>query len=437
MIVTSTSQLTEIPKGDLIELRVDLLSEVNIDALRAFREKVSVPLILTYRGGDQEAIAQLKPDYIDIDASLPEEEILRLQASYPDIQWIVSFHDFEKMPDDLEGLYKTLSRVPAAYYKIAALASTPLDTLRMINWLKWSGRNNVIAIPMGPHGTFGRILTVYAGSPFTYACHEAPLAPGQLSYAEMKTFLHSKKAHFYGLIGDPVTQSPSHITHNALMAQKGIEGVYVKVQLTPAEVPHFLEGAKTAGFKGLSVTMPLKEVIIPYLDTLTDKAKAIGAVNTVAFTETGLLGENTDGEGALGALDLKDQTVVVLGAGGAARALVYTALQKGAKVILAARASEKGTKLAKEFQIPLVALESVGDIPYDLLINATPHPMPIAPSSLHPGATVMETKIQPAETELLIEARQRGCNTIYGREMFFGQAALQFQLWFQDSFSFY
>jgi 3-dehydroquinate dehydratase/shikimate dehydrogenase len=431
MIVTTTSQLEEIPDGDLIELRVDLLKEMDIKALQSYRKRVMNPLILTYRGGDQEIIAKLNPDYIDLDASLPKEEILRLQTSYPGIKWILSFHDFERMPDDLEGLYQSLSTCPASYYKMALFAHSPLDTLRLLNWLKASGRKNVIAIPMGLHGTFGRILTVYTGSPFTYACHEAPVAPGQLTYAEMKRFLHSKKAGFYGLIGDPVTQSPSHITHNALMGREGIEGVYVKVQLTPAEVPNFLEGAKAVGFKGLSVTMPLKEVIIPYLDTLTDKAKAIGAVNTVAFTEMGLLGENTDGEGALGSLDLKDQTVVVLGAGGAARALIYIALQKGAQVILAARLSEKGTKLAEAFKIPLISLESVGTIAYDLLINATPSPLPIPASAIRPGSHVMETKIDPAETELLIEAKKLGCTISYGIEMFFGQAALQFALWFK------
>ncbi|MCB1113279.1 MAG: shikimate dehydrogenase [Chlamydiia bacterium] len=433
MICTTTTDLQKVPEGDLIELRVDLLPEVDFEMISTFRKKVKKPLILTYRGASQETIeklAKLKPDYIDVDI----EGQRPLPESYPEIQWIVSYHNFKEMPEDLDTVLKKLKTFPAALYKIAAKAESTLDTLKMLLWLK--KQQNVVALPMGPHGTFGRILAPFLGSKFTFAYHKEPSAPGQLSYDQMKAYYTFKNPSFYGLIGDPVDQSISDITHNRVMKDADLNAVYVKMTVHPRELEKFLDGVKQLDFQGLSATMPLKETLIPLVDELSEEAKAIGAINTLTFKGGKIFADNTDGIGALSNRDLNGKHVIVLGAGGAAKAIIHTALKKGAHVTVLNRTPEKGQELSDQFNIPFFPLAQATKVlqkGYDVLINCTPNPCPIDPDDLLPKKTVIETKTKPKETDLLKAAREKNCPVHFGFEMFVGQAVLQFQTWFPDS----
>lgn len=412
MICTTTCQLEEVPEGDLIELRVDLLPEKDFEAIGRFRKKVKQKLILTASEEDAERLLALSPDYLDSG----------LKGN------LISYHNYKEMPHDLDAVYRELKKTEAKLYKIAAYANSSLDTLRMLLWVKESGIKDLIAIPMGPKGTFGRILAPYLGSRFTFAYHETPTAGGQLPYEEMRQYTHFNNPSFYGLIGDPVDQSPSHITHNGVMKEANLNALYVKIPLSQEELPKALPLLKRLGFKGLSATMPLKEALVPLMDELTEEAEAIGAVNTLSFTEGKILGDNTDGRGALGVQDLRGKKVLILGAGGAAKALIHRAISLGADVRIRNRTPERGIQLAARFGL---SLENALD--YDLLINCTPNPLPVPEEAILPGKCVMETKTRPKETALLEAARKKNCTIIYGEEMFIGQAVLQFKRWFPKS----
>ena len=205
-------------------------------------------------------------------------------------------------------------------------------------------RGNVIAISMGTHGQISRILAPIFRNPITYAslAEELQSAPGQLSAELLLNRYHyaSLRPHtsLYGLIGDPIDKSISDATHNALFHHLGLNAVYVKMVVKAEELPEFFHFAKQLPFKGLSVTMPLKESVLPHLDHIDSKARNIRAVNTLVFDEGMISGFNTDGIGALNAIEqvkpVKNQRVVLLGAGGSAKAIADEAHQPGAQLTL-------------------------------------------------------------------------------------------------------
>ncbi len=171
------------------------------------------------------------------------------------------------------------------------------------------------------------------------------------------------------LIGDPVTFSTSDQLYPILYEKFGIDGSFEKIQVPKGELKRFFE---TADFDFITVTMPHKVDVISYCDTLSNDAKAIGSVNYIAVKDGKMHGQNFDGMGALDPIEerllVKDKVVVVMGAGGAARAAIYEAKKRGAKVICVNRTKEKGLMLAKELQVEFSAT-----IPqaFDVFINAT------------------------------------------------------------------
>ncbi len=227
-----------------------------------------------------------------------------------------------------------MQKTPAFFYKIAVTAKNCLDALRLVCWAKKSD-GKLIAISMGSHGQVSRIFGPITGSPITYAALEEDQksAPGQLSAKTLIERYHHRSLNLhtalYGLIGDPVDQSISDKTHNSLITACGLNAQYVKVQVCPAELSDFLQFAKKLPFQGLSVTMPLKEHILPFLDDIDPQAFDIGAVNTILFEKSKIFGFNTDGTGALNAIEkecqVKNKRIVIIGAGGAAKAIAYEA----------------------------------------------------------------------------------------------------------------
>jgi shikimate dehydrogenase len=186
---------------------------------------------------------------------------------------------------------------------------------------------------------------------------------------------------------------------------------------------------------GVSVTSPHKVEIMDYLDEVDAVAREIGAVNTVIKTDDRLIGFNTDGSGAAKALevhtDLRDKNIVVLGAGGAARALVCAIRKKGGKVIVLNRTVEKAKRLAKDVGIEFGGLERLGTLKPDILINATSvgyQKESLVPKELLKNMLVMDIVYRPLETRLLKDARQAECETIEGVEMYIHQCAEQFRL---------
>ena len=243
----------------------------------------------------------------------------------------------------------------------------------------------------------------------------------------------------YGVIGHPVAHSLSPAMHTLALTTAGINGVYLAFDVT--DLASAIAGIRALPIQGVSVTVPHKTTIMPYLDAIDDIALAIGAVNTITNDNGRLTGHNTDAYGAITALEqhcgsIRGKTIAILGAGGAARAVGYGAIQKGARIHIINRTRSKGEKLAADLGADYLDPSQLPEIPCDILINSTsagmhPHTdeMPIPPDALPSGITVMDIIYNPLETRLLKEASTRGCKTIDGVSMFVHQGARQFFLW--------
>jgi len=245
----------------------------------------------------------------------------------------------------------------------------------------------------------------------------------------------------YGIMGNPVSHSLSPAIHNAAFGHVGLNSVYVAFAVAVADVARALDGFRALGISGVSVTIPFKQTVIPYLDAIDPVAEKIGAVNTLVLNDRQQIhGYNTDWVGAMQALemvtDLTGKTVLVVGAGGSARAVGFGLREKGADVVLANRTLTKGQALARELGCECYPLPAVHQVRADALINTTSVGMtpntadsPVPAAMLPNIPAVMDIVYAPVETRLLREANQAGCRTVDGRYMLLYQGAAQFELW--------
>lgn len=247
----------------------------------------------------------------------------------------------------------------------------------------------------------------------------------------------------FGIIGNPVTHSMSPAMHNAAFAELGINGVYVPMQ--PDSLEQGFYGLKALGFIGVSVTVPFKVQIMAYLDHVDPVAQKIGAVNTLLFDRSHpdqvlCRGYNTDWLGSNQALAdeiaLEKSTVLIIGAGGAARAVGFGLLEAGATVLITNRTESKGRDLAAQLGCPFVPSTELAATRADALINTTSVGMspqaeaiPIQTDLLARFPVVMDIVYAPLQTRLLREAAACGCRTIDGLKMLQYQGEAQFSLW--------
>lgn len=246
------------------------------------------------------------------------------------------------------------------------------------------------------------------------------------------------RTEIYGIMGNPVSHSLSPAMHNRAFEVLALNKVYVPFAV--ADPVAALRGFKTLGIRGVSVTIPHKEAIVPYLDSIDPLAARIGAVNTLVFEEGRVHGLNTDWLGANRALtqemELAGSRILILGAGGSARALGFGFQEAGASVILASRTPERGRRLAEELGCPWHDLRQLKGVSADALVNATSVGMapkveesPVAGLDLAAFRVVMDIVYAPLATRLLREASQVGCRVIDGLEMLLFQGASQFETW--------
>jgi 3-dehydroquinate dehydratase/shikimate dehydrogenase len=306
---------------------------------------------------------------------------------------------------------------------------------------------------MGDMGTPSRILAPKFRAPFTYATfhHERALAPGQLSYDQMVNVYRYESigpnTAVFGVIADPIGHSLSPQIHNAAYGALGIDAVYVPFRVPADMLGSFIEDVPRLGVRGLSVTIPHKEAIARSLTKVDPAVKGIGAVNTVLFKDDDVVGYNTDYKAAMDCLEralggtpggpspLKGKRVVVLGAGGVARAIMYGLERRGAKASIASRTRARAQVLAETFGGRVVDWPARHVSDAEIIINCTPvgmHPnvdeSPFHKSNLKPSMVVFDTVYNPESTLLVKEARASGCRVVTGVEMFIHQAALQFLL---------
>lgn len=440
----------------IIELRLDLFQDRSPEKLKELLKRFAIPMIFTLRSKKQgggyegteashlleiEKLLACQPAYFDLESDTKKSFLLQVQENYPEVQMIISLHTFESDLKPLKAYLDKMPMIERAWYKIAVFSTSTLQTLQFLN--EGKRHKKLILVSMGENGQISRILSPILGAGITYSCldENTPLAPGQLPAKTLQDVyccsrLHSK-THIYGLIGDPVSQSIGHLTHNHVMSQFNLDAVYVKMRLAAEELTEALSLMSQLEFKGLSVTMPLKEKILDCLDDVDEEAQKIGAVNTVLFEGGKVRGFNTDGVGAIDSLEVVSRVagkkVLILGAGGAARAIAYEAIQRGAKVILLNRDQSRVQAVAKNLCCEGDTLDKVHahiKNGYDILINTIPKVPQEVVTSFIQGALVMDIISSPMETEFLQAARQSGCTIIPGYQMFIRQAMRQFQLWF-------
>ncbi|MDX9840216.1 MAG: shikimate dehydrogenase [Desulfobulbus sp.] len=247
----------------------------------------------------------------------------------------------------------------------------------------------------------------------------------------------------FGIIGDPVEHSLSPAMHNACFAAMGLNNVYVPMR--PTSLAEAITGLRALGFLGVSVTVPFKVEVMPHLDAIDPVAGRIGSVNTLVFERqqdapVRCIGHNTDWIGANQALgevlDPAGRTVLVIGAGGAARAVGFGLLEAGARVLLTNRTVARGRELADQLGCPFIDSRELGPVRANALINTTSvgmapaiEALPIDPDLLDHFPVVMDNVYAPLTTRLVREAAARGCRTVNGLRMLLHQGVAQFRLW--------
>jgi len=249
---------------------------------------------------------------------------------------------------------------------------------------------------------------------------------------------HNTQTSLYGVIGNPIEHSMSPLMHNSAFTETGYNGAYLAFHVTDLESA--ITGVRSLGVKGLSVTIPHKVAIMDLLDEIDDMAVKIGAVNTVVNQDGKLLGYNTDCLGAINALlektEIKGKNVVMIGAGGAARAAGFGILAEGGNLTILNILEDEGTRLSKDLGVPYHHLSEFSRFDYDILINTTPvgmspgvDNMPVDQKDLRPDKVVMDVIYNPLKTKLLAESEKIGCTTVDGVSMFVYQGVAQFEMW--------
>ncbi len=242
----------------------------------------------------------------------------------------------------------------------------------------------------------------------------------------------------FALFGNPVGHSLSPLMHGAAFREMGLDASYRAIRVENArEIP---EEMKKRDITGASITIPHKTAVMPYLDTISASAERIGAINTVTRENDRLRGDNTDWTGLIHALkekiDIAGKRIVILGAGGAARAAVYGIQHERGIPVVMNRTPERGKEIAQEFGCDFYPIDQVGTFIADGLINTTPVGMfpytdvsPVAGEILPHFSCVMDMIYNPLETRLLREATEAGCRTISGVAMFVHQGTEQIRTW--------
>ena len=436
--------------ADAIEIRLDYLP-VNVDLTAVLGAKPK-PVVVTCRrvedGGKYEGdervrmralqkAAGLGADFIDIEAG-SAAELRDVPAKR-----IVSYHNFKETPKDLAAIHKNCTHTQPDVVKLAVMANSQMDNLRVFELLRGAGVPTA-AFCMGELGLISRIIGRKFGSEITYAALAGGLeaAPGQLAASELRDLYRYHKigpnTAIYGVMANPVAHSMSPAIHNAAFEATGIDAVYLPLKVE--EPVEFVKAFRAIDVKGYSVTIPHKETIMPAMDEIDPVAKAIGAMNTVVNRDGKLCGYNTDYMAAIGGLekvtDLPGKTALMIGAGGAARAIAFGLKQKDVDLTVADIVAEKAQTLAGEVGCRSAAVDKLGTPSVDILINATPagmHPnvesTAIPKEWLRPETVVFDVVYNPIETRLLREAREVGCPTVTGFDMFVSQAVAQFEMW--------
>ena len=356
---------------------------------------------------------------------------------------VLSFHDF-KGTRNLDSTLEKMVEISADYYKIVTTATTLSDNVAMMKFLEKNGdKQSLIGLCMGEQGIISRVLGVRAGSVFTFASVSPgeETAPGQVTAQDLRSVYRIEQVdaatRVFGVAGDPVAHSLSPVIMNAALRRENVNGVYLA--LHAKTLKDLLTCVREIPLHGLSITMPYKEAILDQLDNTDTHTRKVGACNTVVRAQDGkLYGFNTDTAGVIRPLEkritLENAKVLVIGAGGAARAAVFALKERGSEVWILNRSVASAQKLARQARARTAKRPDLKKLQFDVIINATPVGMsnnnesPLNENEIN-ARYVFDMVYDPPETRFMKLAQSRGAQVIPGIEMFVHQAARQFEIW--------
>jgi 3-dehydroquinate dehydratase/shikimate dehydrogenase len=430
--------------GDLIELRLDGVADLDVAAaLGGCSRRVIVTCRPTWEGGAFDGSEEERQRIL--------RHALSLGAEFVDVEWragfdeviaqapsrvVLSFHDFDGVPADLDDRARQMRSVGTGFIKIAVKASRLADTLGLLTVGKGG---NAIVIGMGDAGVPSRVLASRYGSVWTYAGDA--VAPGQLPASQMLELGFRRvgsATRLFGVVSTNALHSFSPAMHNAAFCASGIDAVYVP--LRAADFDDFLTYAAAMGIEGASITIPYKLDALRAAERADDLTRSVGAANTVRRWRDVWEATNTDVAGFLAPLEaaygapLAGARASVLGAGGASRAVIVALRSKGVRVTVHARRPEPARELAAALGA------EAGEWPpapgsWDVLVNCTPvggagmrDASPIAREDLT-GRFVYDLTYSGDESMLIRDARDMGCRTLGGLPMLVAQAERQFEWW--------
>ena len=447
-----------------IELRLDSLSKPAnaVSYLRQFLgEHKDVTVIATCRrkshggGFDGPLTAQLENlakaaqagcQIIDLEVESAEEcksaQLSKLRTAGAAL--LISFHDFSRT----KGLEQAADRIESFkpdFVKVVSTARTLVDNLAVLRLIEdRSLASRVVGIAMGEEGLVSRVLGPRAGAAFTFASYPegAETAPGQVRAETLRDVYRleylDQATRVFGVAGNPISHSLSPLLHNAAFRREIVNAILIP--LKTKSIQDLLTLALELPLAGCAITMPLKTEVLPHLANMDPMTHRMGACNTLRMGADGkLYGFNTDVSGVIRPLErrlsLKGARVVVLGAGGAARAAVFGLVDQGAEVLVVNRTHEHAVTLARQAKAKSLKHELLAKQRFDVMINATPcgmagikQALPIAENELN-ASLVLDMVYNPLETPLLKLAKSRGIPVITGLEMFVQQGARQFEIW--------
>ncbi len=445
----------------LIEVRLDFIAK-QPDFQRLLANK-PCPLIATVRRGDDggrfagteaERLVLLRQaivagfDWVDL-----ETDVIDGIKRFGKTKRIVSYHNLREVPADLDKIYQRMCQQDADIVKLSVTAHQTAHNLRLLQFLK-NPPKPTIAICTGDLGVCSRVLSAKLGSPFTYAAfnRERTVESGMPLFHDLQNVYRYEQLNanteVLGVIGDPVGHNLSPLIHNAALAHHGINAVYLPFRVPRGDLATFLKTFEQIPVAGYSVTVPHKEEAAALASWQDDMVQLIGAANTLVRSPTGWRAYNTDAQAAFEAIEanlpiqpdgsilaLASSSVLILGAGGIARAIAFMLQRMGCNVSICNRTPERGHDLAQAVGCRVVEWEARHNVLCDILVNCTSvgmHPhvddMPVHASFLTSNLTVFDVICNPETTMLIREAMARGCNVLTGVGLFIRQAGLQFKL---------
>jgi 3-dehydroquinate dehydratase/shikimate dehydrogenase len=464
--------------AEIVELRLDYLDDSELGLVPARLDEIlrstARPLIFTYRpleeGGLSSARTEERVSFwsgiverVRAKGELFIDLELELLESHPQIcerallnGWkiICSHHDFEGVPRELDRISKRMLQLPFPILKIAVRANDITDCIAVFNLIdgvRDAGRD-IIAMAMGENGLVTRILAPSRGAFLTFGslAEGFSTAPGQVGAKEMRDLYRinsiTELTQIMGIVGLPVAHSISPHMHNVAFAARGVDAVYMPLEVQDVEefvrrMAHPRTREMDWNLRGFSVTAPHKTRIMQHLDWIDAASKEIGAVNTVVVRGEELHGYNTDGAAVLaglnGRVNVGGARVGVIGAGGAARALLWSLKQRGASTTVFARDESKARETVAAFGAKASPLEGAQFEEFDVVVNATPlgtrgkleAESPVKATQLRGTKVVYDLVYNPRETRFMTEGRIAGCEAYGGLPMLVAQAAEQFKLW--------